>query len=603
MVLPDFVSGALTLVAVLAALALFALVGRAASGGSRFGDLALPAGWGVASLIFTVVGGPLGAPLYVGVLLLLAGAATLLLRPASALPFHGSGILRVLGVSLGYLAITALVRVSAVDTFTYWIPNALFLHDHGAFPVDGNSILSYYPAFPINLQLISYIAGLVLPFFPSTAMIAANSLLIGWFAWLLARTVGGTKKPVSWGMAAFAMLLVTVLNPTYVPEIALTGLGDVSTGIVLAAAAYAAWHMLEDAAAGERVPLADVWVMGLCLAALIDIKESNQAPTGELVAIVLGLALLDRRTWSFWRIERLCALLLPALLTFAAWSYHVRYNLGLVRSFDVLPLSAWAWRDIPKILGTMAYVASTKGGYFGLIALIALRTVWLLAGRRWSDPALRLLAMTTLMFCAHTAFLLAVYLGMFPGQMGWEAGSFWRYNTQLGPLALLTAAVVVAPWWRARFAPAPAWARLALVALCLGGPLAAAKLLRVDLKGEQPRLWALGKELVPLLPPNAELDIVVPGDNGDWGSIVRGAVVETDPRRRDVTVRLNNTLNYIWSMDLVWLNCVSEPAAKAFGLADDRGAAVLLERKGSGWSVLHRWPKGVCSEPRKTHWL
>ncbi len=599
----DFATGGVTLLAVLVVLSLFDVPARWTVAAGRLSPLALFAGWGVVCLVLTIVGGLLRAPLYVGVIALLLACVWALRRVPRPLQVRaggeGAGALRVLVVAIPYLVIAATIRVAAVDTFTYWLPNALFLHDHDIFAGAGDATLSGFPAFPQNLQLIGYIAGLALPFFPATAIISVNALLLCWLAWLLARIIADGKL-IGWGTAACSILLVTALNPSYVPDLALVSYGELSTGVALAASAYAAWMILESARAdrpadGQAFARGELLVFGLTLAALINIKESNPSLVGELLVVFAVLGLIGSRFADrLLLLRRLWLAVAPPAIAYAAWHGYLRWQLPEASAHGLLPVAQWQWSDVPVILSSMGLVATNKGGYFGLVLLIALYGLWLLAKKR-QEPALRLTVITVLMFLAHIAFLVVVYLAVFPGADGRRVQSFWRFATQLGPLVLLTAVVIAAPYGRRISRSMPAWAAALPLVLCLVGPIAAYRFLRIDLKSGQPAIWQMGKDLVSILPPNAKLDVVMFHDNGNWSSELKGALTMSDPRRSDIAVQLHATVSDLSTASLVWLNCLDEGSAKTLGIDEPPGVALLLARQGSGWVVSRKWPAGVCN--------
>ena len=109
----------------------------------------------------------------------------------------------------------------------------------------------------------------------------------------------------------------------------------------------------------------------------------------------------------------LAVVALPALLVFAAWRGYVVVNL---RGHELPFLAAgdWGFAAIPEILGAMLGVASHKGGYFLMMAMILIAAVWG-ARRRTPDATARLLGLAALVFLGYIAALALVYVTAFQG--------------------------------------------------------------------------------------------------------------------------------------------------------------------------------------------
>ena len=158
----------------------------------------------------------------------------------------------------------------------------------------------------------------------------------------------------------------------------------------------------------------------------------------------------------------------------------------------------------------------------------------------------------------------------------------------------MAATGIVAPHWKRLVGRLPAAGAVALVVIAFGAPFVFIHSLRVDRRGEQPRIWAIGKELVKILPAHAHLDIVMPGDNGDLAELMAGVLTQIHPRRTDLHLVLGQDPEKVAAGGLVWLSCASSGTDQAFGIAAKPGAALLLRRQRVGWRVVHRWADGAC---------
>jgi hypothetical protein len=290
--------------------------------------------------------------------------------------------------------------------------------------------------------------------------------------------------------------------------------------------------------------------------------------------------------------------ILPPALVYAAWRYEVNVPLAGTTVHELLPFKDWQYWNIPVILRQMSYVAALKGGFFGLILLLAGRAAWGLVHRS-DDNATKITLITTIVFIGYTAFLVLVYIALFIGKEGVDVQSYWRFNTQLGPLALLAAVTVVAPHWKRRVGGLPAPGAAGLVLICLGAPFAFLPTLRVDLHSGQPRIWAIGRDLGQIVPAHARLDVVMPGDNGDLSELMEGVLTQVHPRRTDIVVTRQNTVHRLPREALIWLSCASSQTNNLLRVDARRGSALLLKFGSSGWQAIHAWDKGVCAGAAK----
>src|SRR5258708_33526263 len=97
------------------------------------------------------------------------------LRPARA---DMVAVWRVVVLALPIWVIMLAVQPALPDTFTNFLPNAVYVFDHGFFPADDRApTLATLPAFPYNPPLATYLATLFLPQFPPGALVHFNILL------------------------------------------------------------------------------------------------------------------------------------------------------------------------------------------------------------------------------------------------------------------------------------------------------------------------------------------------------------------------------------------------------------------------------------------
>ena len=143
-------------------------------------------------------------------------------------------------------------------------------------------------------------------------------------------------------------------------------------------------------------------------------------------------------------------------------------------------------------------IVAEKPVYFGCVALAFVSLPLLLRRRGWTATT-RLLAFQAAALLLYNLYLMAAYVAHFPGEMSAEAHSFFRYNTHLALVLVLTLALVArdllveSGLLRRFYSPAGA----ALVAPGAGA-VGFAYRLRFDLVMPQPLVWELGGWVNPI---------------------------------------------------------------------------------------------------------
>ncbi|HKW54820.1 MAG TPA: hypothetical protein VJO12_14100 [Stellaceae bacterium] len=601
---------------VLLTAALFIGVGRLLSLGRATPEAALVAGWGGACLALTLWGIVTAASLrWPAVAIVVAGLVGLVLPRFRLDVMAWRSVLRMMVVALPLLAVMASARPSLPDTFLNLLPNAAYLYNHASFPADLRwPAHSFLPAAPYNMQLAAFVASLFTPGFPATAMIAINLVLQLAVALFLARLVerGDDAAAIlpSWGATALGLLLATLINPGFVPRFHFSAYSETSVTVALAFAAWFAARAL-DRLAARRAARAELTLFALTLAALVNIKQDSIALVAGLLASVLVLALLQGREG---RGRSLAALLLaaaPAILLYAAWRWYVLDHFA-EGELKPLPFAQWQFANLPLILRSMLKEILEKGYFFALAALAIGGLVWRMR-RRGLDTTTRVAALFTGVLLVYNVALVVTYIGHFPGRMSAEAHSYFRYNTHLALLLMLTLLLLARDiaterGWalRGAFGRAVPAALVAVAALC---PLALASLLRFDLEVPQLRTWQLAALAKEGLGRENRLAVVLPGDNGSVTAMVEGLMRFVPPAYPDLDLRIvtslaPDTLSRLMA-DGYRLAVISCSAAGSPGLP--AGHAVLLRRGTSGWRTAaqesyappraHRWAHVLSDAP------
>lgn len=628
----DFVAGFLpsernliTLAALAAVLAALLWLGRGVAGwrsgadGPIAPEIALACGWGATAGFLTLLGvaaGLVGLPnvFLFGAAILALLAFGILFRRVDARDVRTIvPLVKVLLLALPVLTIAAGRRPSEVDSFTHWLPNLLHLHQTGGFPTgDAPAVMSTYPAFPYHAQMIGYLVDLLTPFYASTSLILLNAMLIAFVALACARLIAegvatgddpqaatdADALKIRWPVAATGLLAVTALNPSFVPNVVLTSYGDYATAVLLALAAVTGGRL----AGGGRMIAAELRLtlqLALILIALIGIKQSNLV----LVLLVTGAAVIaalvadgrfaDRRRLAL----RVVQAAVPALVVYGLWRFHVAVHLTGGEN-ALLPYDQWQWENLPTILRNMGGISLSKSGHSILMLAAVGMALWHVVGRvrgRTGSGPGRLALVGALIFLGYQVFLALIYVAHFQGSASTGVQSYWRFNTQLGPLAVLVVAYGAAWGWGRRGLHAPAWLRRTPIVLALIGPLLLAEYMRWDLKRDDPFYWRMGDEMAADLPRGAGVALVHPRDNGNAVTLMQ-AILQLGEGRSDLTTQTWTTLpddltDRLESIGIghAWLYCLPPAAASRFGVEPQTGAVLLQRTGGAGWTVLRRW--------------
>ncbi|HXP30960.1 MAG TPA: hypothetical protein VN832_07705 [Stellaceae bacterium] len=592
---------------VFASLALIGF-GRLLSAGNAPPETALIAGWGGAALLLTLWGiltpASLRWPALVVVLCGLIGQALPRLRLSAA---DWLSLLRLAVVALPLIAIMASARPSLPDTFLNLLPNAAYLYDHASFPADARPpAYSYLPGAPYNLQLAAFIASLITPGFPPSALIGLNLVLQLAAALLLARLIGAgedDRRAPSWSASALGFLLAMALNPGFVPRYYLSGYSEAGVAVTLAFAGFLAARLVDRAASGGPIGMT-AWLLALSLAALVNIKQDSIALVLGLLVSAALLALAARSPARRQALGALALAALPALLLYLGWRWYV---LGHFAEGELkpLPVAQWQLRALPLILQHMLGATGEKIVFFG-----ALASVFVILARRLLRRELGLATGTATLlfgvFVIYNAALVLAYVASFVGEMGTGAHSYFRYNTHLA-LLLMVAIVLLGretPWverWAQR-ARVRRVAPAALVFAALAAPIAFFPFLRFDLEVPQLRTWRLAQETASRIADRERLALVLPGDNGSVAAMLEGLLRMTRPRRPDIEVTVERSFdaNSLAALDAAGIRLALLSCAPAGVAGVPAGAAALLERGASGWTALAAWPYSPV--PRGARW-
>ncbi len=578
------------------AAAILTLIGGAVTRGTVPIEMRLLVGWGIACLVLTVWGMTMPLSLRLPAWALVAVGCASLLRPTLR---PGAADLAALGrlvlLSLPLLAIIVSVRPSLPDTFLNLLPNAAYLVDHGVLPDNDNvATISIFPALPYNQQIEVFLASLITPELPAGGLVHFNVFVQLAFALLLARLIAPDARAGSpgWTELAIGLALTTLANPGFMPKVALASMGEPTSEVTLACAAWLGIRALETFSE-RRSARRELALMAAVLLAFINIRQSNVALFGSLAGGLALLALIDRRIAKLRAWSLLALAMLPAALLYACWRLYV---LGHFHESELklLPLASWQADAIPEILASMGTIILHRSLLF--VSLIAAGPLAYLAwrGRRQWSQGSRTLALVLIMFLAFNVFLIFAYVAHFGDADGRQAHSYFRYNSHLSLLMMLALTLAGSERFRARPIPLrpllAVWAPRIAVTLALLAPVLFLRKVRFDLAMPQPVLWDLSKAFAGQLSDGERIAVIAPGDNGTLLLTLRGYLALTQPRLSglELVELVDGDAKALDGLSDRGFKKAIVTCAAQMGLASDAPEAVLLERGAGGWSVAAR---------------
>jgi hypothetical protein len=572
------------------------LCGRALAGGRGTPELQLFAGWGALCLVLTLWGVATPQSMRWPTLFFIALAVAVLavkrLRPSRG---DAVAMLRVLVLALPIWGIMVAVQPALPDTFTNFLPNAVYVFDHGFFPADDRAhAFATWPAFPYNQPLATYLATLFLPQFPPGALVHLNILLQVVLALLFARLLrprgADFAAAPSWSACAGGLLLVMALNPGYVPRIDFTSYAEPALTVGVCVVGWLAARCLAAMADGKTARH-DLVLLSFSLVALVGIKQVGIVLAFGLMLGMLILAVADRRIARGRAFLAIAVAALPALALYGVWRWYVLTHF-VSGELKLLPESAWQFDILPI---TIAHIFSSIAEipvYFTMIAIVIGLGIGVTLRQGLRD-ATRLLLLTAMLFVVYNAFLILVYVIHMGPVAGEAAHSYFRYMTHLSLLAILSLAATARDWVLARPpAATPArwqrWVPAGVVILALIVPFAFVKRLRFDAQMPQPLIWGLARDVAGVVRDGDRLAVLLPGDNGSTSLMLRAALALTPPRR---------------DLDIYDASAVPGGIEAGLAAAAQRGyatalltcaapdnAAQLLAYDGTRWQVKKSWP-------------
>ena len=449
-------------------------------------------GWALVSGVFTVVGAFVRAPfLFLAIALAVLAAIGIIHTIRSGQQLFVPGAWRVLVLALPLLWIAGAMDPSQWDEFSHWLPASQYLLTINGFPNNQLPFLGAFmiPGYPFGWPMLTYLSSLIAGQFLNNISGTLNILLLLTFSTFALRTalrVAGREltAQINWGFAALIVLFATIFNPTFVQKIILTAYSDVSTSVVTGFGLLIGYYFVESLAGRTKLsPAAAALQLALVFSLLINVRQSNLVLCVIIAFAITVLALRDREINIGVYFRYLVLAVIPAIIIYLAWRYHVVVNLGELSNaeLNLRPFDSWYIKDIPAIIAKMGVVAFKKIGFFAPMLIACVLAVRGLI--KFETKFDRISVLVAVLFLGYTSFLLMMYVGYFGRTSALSVISFWRYSTHNGMVAVVFISAGLIYLFRHRLSrdQLPVWLKGIGILLVVALPLGFAHKLRFDL--------------------------------------------------------------------------------------------------------------------------
>ena len=402
--------------------AVLLLIGTAVGGRSAAAEFRIGAGWGAFCGVLTMWGVFLPLSLRIPAAGVVIAALLAQLAPGRrAGDDDWAALFRLLLATLPVWAVMASLRPSQVDTFLNLLPNADYLVDYARLPTAAlPPSYSMFPAAPYDTQFLAFLGSFVWRDYPAAGMSLANIMLRLVAGLAMARMLERPAGAPSWGATALGMLLVTLLDPGFVPRFHFSAYGE--TGLAVTALLAACLYVLAQEGRPRTVELS------LILAAMINTKQSGIGLVLAVFGAAIVVALVEPGARKRQLIANATLALIPTAAIYAVWRFYAAH--AGVAELEPLPLNQWNWALLPETFRGIADAVAEKPIYFAA-EIVSFGCLAVMLRRRGWSRATRFLAFNAAAFFLYNGFLVVTYIAHFSAEMATEAHSYFRYNTHL----------------------------------------------------------------------------------------------------------------------------------------------------------------------------
>ena len=599
------IRGALASISIVAGLA---VLGRGLRKDADFRAADILSGWGLVAAILTTISVLYARPLEVLRFIIFGAMFLAAIRAVKQKYFISPFWCLVVFPGLVILVAINILGIGRWDDFSHWVPNALYVWQNDGVPGKDLPISnSFWPGYPYAVPFLTYLASHLAGGFLVEGGAMVNFLMLLAFAAMLTEVRHPPFRErrislISVGLLSFALLAVTLLNPSFNASFTMTNQGDTSTMVTVGALGLMFWNLIDALVRKDRVAKQELFLQILLVSTLlILIKQGNLALLGLLIIAFLVVSWKNK---VFKEASVLVLIVFIAAFLFRyIWQHHVDTELA-GNGKGLKPIHEWRWDLLAPLLRAMGSEALRKSGCFGLILVAGIYGI--ASVFRGPNPVRNFAILAGVVGVGYTIFLMLCYLGgaFNEGEIR-TAASFYRYETHVGLLNIglvWIAGPRLLGWLQERtktFFPTPrnkasagacCFALLVFPLILLLQPawLTARPSSQVCSLRNQARLIAAR------LPEDARLAIVEAETNGKFSHIVNFEL-SLDQRRASVALTVHrlkvDTLSPHFNdflqdknINAIYVQKSKQPVH--IGSFTNVDAPIFLLREGQGWKQL-----------------
>ena len=586
---------------------LLSAIGRLFNNKEEFSELNVVIGWAIVSAVFTITGIFINQPFYILSSLFLILSLFGLYR---AIKYRKNifvpGTWRIMILAIPILLIVSAMQPSQWDEFSHWLPASKYLFKYHGFPNNDIPDLgsSMFPGYPYGWPFLIYLGSLVSGKFIDNIPGIFNFFLIMTFSVFALRTglrlIGRElESKISWLFASVVILVSTIFNPTFIQKIIFTAYSDASTSVIVGFSLLMGFYFINNFTKGNpRNISADAWYLGLLLALLVNIRQTNLVFVVIILFAVTLLAIRDPSIRFRLYFKNFVIILVPTLIVYLSWRYHVINGLGKISEVEasLRPFDMWNIDEIPQILKQMAYVAFKKIAFFTPMLIACCFGIY--GFLKFKSPFHKISTLIAISFIAYTSFLFLMYVAYFNHVQAITVVSFWRYTIHNGMAALAFIGIggIIVLNYYGFFERRNTGYRWLPIIFVLIMPLLFSHKIRFDLELPKPHFTSVARDINSFFPKNGNIFVIDPKGTGESYKITNYYLEFHRPDyvaafTAPTISKISTTLKSEEDQAYVLVHSLMPGLSEVFGKKLFNQKSYLFQKFGSKWVVVKEWEK------------
>jgi len=414
------------------------------------------------------------------------------------------------------------------------------------------------------------------------------------------RVIGRESMPkISWLFASVVILVSTIFNPTFIQKIIFTAYSDTSTSVIVGFSLLMGFYFIDNLNKENSKNIsAYAWHLGILLALLVNIRQTNLVFVVIILFALTLLAIRDSNIRLKLYLKNFIIILLPTLIVYLSWRYHVINGLGKIAEVEATlrPFENWNIEEIPLIIKQMLYVAFKKIAFFTPMLIACYFGIFgFLRFRNSFDKISTLIAAC---FLAYTSFLILMYVAYFNHIQAISVVSFWRYSTHNGmaALAFIVVGGIIMLDYHRFFENRITRYRWVPIIFVLITPLLFSHKIRFDLELPKPHFTSVARDINSFFPKDGNIFVVDPKGTGESYKITNYYLEFHRPDyiaafTAPTLLKISKKLRDEKDKTFVLIHSLIPGMSELFGKKLLSKKSYLFQKIGSGWEVVRDWEK------------